>query len=131
MILEERVGYKAVGKRKLMKRRELDGSMHTKKKKEEERKCPKIIQNEKISMWKLFNKKETNEFNEKWIIPNEIHMKQTIDRQKEFWNLFFDWVFISPVPSMLRLICEPTSSVLLRLLVADRKSTRLNSSHRR
>ena len=51
MILEERVGYKAVGNRKLMKRRELDGSMH--KKKKEERKCPKIIQNEKISMWKL------------------------------------------------------------------------------
>ena len=51
-------------------------------------------------------------------ILNEIHMKQIIDRQKEFWNLFFEWVFISPVPSMLRLICEPTSSVLLRLLVA-------------
>ena len=69
-------------------------------------------------MWKLKNKKETNEFNEKWMIPKEIHMKQIIDRQKEFWNLFFEWVFISPVPSMLRLICEPTSSVLLRLLVA-------------
>ena len=39
MILEERVGYKAVGKRKLMKRRELDGSMlgkfWTKKRREE------------------------------------------------------------------------------------------------
>ena len=51
-------------------------------------------------------------------ILNEIHMKQIIDSQKEFWNLFFEWVFISPVPSMLRLICEPTSSVLLRLLDA-------------
>ena len=52
------------------------------------------------------------------MIPKEMDMKQTIDRQKEFWNLFFDWVFISPVPSILRLICEPTSSVLLRLLDA-------------
>ena len=51
-------------------------------------------------------------------ILNEIHMKQIIDRQKEFWNLFFEWVSISPVPSMLRFICEPTSSVLLRLLDA-------------
>ena len=47
-----------------------------------------------------------------------MNMRQIIDRQKEFWNLFFEWVFISPVPSMLRFICEPTSSVLLRLLVA-------------
>ena len=47
-----------------------------------------------------------------------MNMRQIIDRQKEFWNLFFEWVSISPVPSMLRLICEPTSSVLLRLLVA-------------
>ena len=52
------------------------------------------------------------------MIPKEMNMKQIIDRQKEFWNLFFEWVFISPVPSMLRLICEPTSSVLLRLLDA-------------
>ena len=48
MILEERVECKAVGKRKLMKRREWDGNMH--KKKKEERKCPKIIEYEKISM---------------------------------------------------------------------------------
>ena len=37
---------------------------------------------------------------------------------KRILKFVFEWVFISPVPSMLRLICEPTSSVLLRLLVA-------------
>ena len=37
---------------------------------------------------------------------------------KRILKFFFGWVSISPVPSMLRLICEPTSSVLLRLLVA-------------
>ena len=48
MILEERVGYKAVGKRKLMKRREWDGNMHKKKKRREE-----VSKNNRI--WENFN----------------------------------------------------------------------------